>query len=667
MFTPAILVVGAICISLVCSGNSSLIESSSDFGRVAADNGSKVLTPEVTLNVSNACKNPALDDPQPRSIGSPLAGYVNHVVSVYRKILRDTVVQQVDSWNYLSAYVGVDETTMDSCPRVTQKVRSAPSALPPDDLEEFIWDDEADAAKYLMELYEACSKDAVEYAEFKTECWDFLRDLIYTPRCTTRFDSRVKCEEGTVPDMTTAPSEAESILEGHFAQDTLNVVVVGAGPTGLFLANALAEANGLWSKAWRPKIRVVVIENRCEASGVKQGFVRNWQTIPPVEGMVQAIDARVGAIFSGIAYSDYFALPLNALETLLLLSSRDLGVKFLYGNLTEYTSFLAKQPNLVVFDSTGHHLDGLVRGSNCPRPEETPGIPSNTAHAEETVRPWSPTVYVDSDGNHIVDERYELLKAHSHIVDIARKGKILYPVTKQGIPYATWWLHVHEIPYDQGHYDHDYFWNHYANSTDMCEICNSDDEANYADLEEHGICYEYCKPNNFFDSGGYYRDDIYAKIAEDDTNVWFATRGANVHLSAAEAKRLLELIKEAGYYDDPVGMPMDRLPLSSMAQEEIFKDTLLMEGLEILASVDEGVHPPLISVFQHRPYIYQRGEIQGDLFGKSTPILRIGDSLATGDPNRSSGFVTHVWMVRRLVCRIRGEDDECTKDQSGYI
>lgn len=591
---------------------------------------------------------------------SPLAGYVDHVVESYGDILSEVIVGHTESWNYVAEYEAVDETTMGSCPIVRQKIRSGPQTLPEEVLEEFEWDDESDIPDYLEELLEGCSRNAFD-PRFKGDCWDYLEDLIYTPRCTTRFDSRISCKEEQVPDIMSAKSDIESILDGHFAMDTLNVVVVGSGPTGLFLANALAHGNSFKGGAWKPEVRVTIIENRVEAVGVKQGFVRNWQTIPQVEGMASVIDPRVGKIFAEITDSAHFALPLNAIETLLLLSTRDLGVKFLYGNLTDYTPFLSTQPNLLVFDATGHRLDGLVRGSNCPKPDLTPGIEPTTMGAEEIIKTWTP-LETSQDWYYLKESDYEIVKEYNSVVNIAQKGNLLYPVSKDGIPYATWWLHVHEIPSDQNEYDMEYFWGHTSSNSELCKACT----AKIPELihRKHGnaTCQKFCSPNNFFESGSNYRRDIAERMELDESSVWFATRGANVALVGREAKRLLEIIEEQGYSQDPVGMPMSLLPLSEMAEDPVFKGTLLLKGLEGLAEVDDDMDPPIISVFQHRPYIYMNGKMKGGLFGPSTPMLRIGDSLATGDPNRSSGFVSHVWMLRRLVCRVRGEDKECSQD-----
>lgn len=610
---------------------------------------------------------------------SSVTGYLNHLVVVYREALRNTISAQVESWHFIAAYEGVDEAEMGSCPapRPARRVSPGTSTISPSmlslaELEKFIWDDESDIPAYLDHIYWACAApNAARHPAFKMRCGDFLRDLIYNPRCTTRFDSRVRCRRGEQPtaSIVKTPSsllDLDSTFQGYFTNSTLNVVIVGGGPTGLFLANSLAQASRAMksSQNQRPEIRVIVIENRLQATGVKQGFTRSKQAIPIVEDMVETIDRRLGTIFSGISAdeeNEFLALPFNAIETLLLLSTRDLGVKFLYGDLKDFAPFLSKEPNLVAFDASGHRLDMLSRGSNCPPPQNT-----GTQSLEEVVYPWAPTGLAELDWKHIYPTEYAILKSLGFSMTIAEKGDLLYPVTDRGTPYATWWLHVHQLPGTDEYYEgHEEIWGHMTNRS-FCSACMNPDYEDQDTLEEYKICEIFCQPNFFYSSSPYYRDDIWTKIKENRSNAWFAPSCAILHLSATEAKRLLELINKelAGgiYAKDPVGMPISLLPLDAMAREDVFKDSsVLLRALRMMAKVDEGSIPALVSVFQQRPYIYKNGEVRGGqasrLLGTSTPILRIGDSLTTGDPNRGTGFNTHVGMVAELVCRLVSDQD----------
>ena len=624
----------------------------------------ETLRPETLSKLIDASDfTSSLEQGAPPTV-TPLSGYISNVVDSYNTLVEDNVRAQTESWMFLPEYEGVDEASMDSCPRVSPKIRSVPPTLPVDKMNPFDWDDETDIPKYLDDLYVGCSGSASDDPQFNQKCWKVMKDLVYKPRCTTRFDSRVTCQSGQQPDMlSVSTSNIETILDGHYSNDTLNIVIVGGGPTGLFLANSLAEANRLDSSVMgQPEIRVTVIESRVEAPGVKEGFIRNWQTIPSVEDVVEPIDPRLGKIFASLTNRNFFLLPLNVIETLLLLSSRDLGVKFLYGNVTDYTQYLSQQPNLIVFDSTGHRLDGLVRGTNCPQPDRVPGIQSGTIGAHEVVRPWKPDAD-KQDWYYVQQYHYEILNKFNFIGNIAQKGDIVYPLSKDGLPYATWWLHVHEIPYPEEEYER-YFFEYRSRNTAFCKVCRSKDYQLLESWHRQDSCKKFCKPNNFFDGGIFFRKDMVDAMERDD-GFWFATRGANVHISAQQAMRLLEIIDELGYTKDPVGIPMNLLPLDDMAEEEIFEDSLLLDGLRTLAYVDEGDEPPIISIFQQRPYIYANGEIKGDLFGSKTPFLRIGDSLCTGDPNRSSGFVNHVWFVRNLVCKLRGKESDCSKHSRG--
>ena len=58
---------------------------------------------------------------------------------------------------------------------------------------------------------------------------------------------------------------------------------------------------------------------------------------------------------------------INVWETLLLLSCRDLGVKFVYGDIEDFEKYLKALDNLIMFDASGHRLQPFIRGRRCER------------------------------------------------------------------------------------------------------------------------------------------------------------------------------------------------------------------------------------------------------------------------------------------------------------
>jgi hypothetical protein len=266
------------------------------------------------------------------------AGVAPPMVSPHRAPLSSPRVLEVRTgFESLAAPVFPEEVNVSS--RKHDNPAPAPPAL--------VWDNESDVPKYFEELLKACSEtigDLESLGHFHEACFGTLRGLMKEPRCTTSLDSRTECnsqmmsnEQGLSSSRTIT---AQSILgEPHFTEDTLNVVILGAGPVGLFLASALMEIQkrGGTDAAAPPEIRVVVFENRVVApgSGRKTMYSRDWMTDISRDYMEGTLSSKLlqllDVLFKTEGYSNAkVSLPINALETLLLLSNRAAGVKFIY-------------------------------------------------------------------------------------------------------------------------------------------------------------------------------------------------------------------------------------------------------------------------------------------------------------------------------------------------
>ena len=97
---------------------------------------------------------------------------------------------------------------------------------------------------------------------------------------------------------------------------------------------------------------------------------------------------------------------------------------------------------------------------------------------------------------------------------------------------------------------------------------------------------------------------------------------------------------------------------------------LLANGLlEAMVEMSQGTtkyQPAAIALFQqHRPHAYKSALVLGSSLFSDAPLLRVGDSLLSGDPNWSSGLLTHLWVIRALLmCRIWGEEDDLSRGGS---
>jgi len=140
--------------------------------------------------------------------------------------------------------------------------------------ESFIWDEEEDINTYFKSLTDSCAQpvNTHNFTKFKTECLDFFICLINEPRCTNSFDSRVECQGDRTKLATSDESNYEagkSIISHQFQDNTINVLILGAGPVGLMLANALVKNDAPLGLNGR-NIRIVMFENRLHSLGRKK-------------------------------------------------------------------------------------------------------------------------------------------------------------------------------------------------------------------------------------------------------------------------------------------------------------------------------------------------------------------------------------------------------------
>jgi hypothetical protein len=130
--------------------------------------------------------------------------------------------------------------------------------------------------------------------------------------------------------------------------DTLGVVVIGAGPIGLAVASGLRLALG-------PSVNVLVVENRVSAPRQKRPYERRWLTAVGHDCLAPIVEARVCDILARVG-TDQIGVSIDILETLLLLSCRRIGVRFLF---RDDHAFIRERPVHLVFDATGNRLHPL--------------------------------------------------------------------------------------------------------------------------------------------------------------------------------------------------------------------------------------------------------------------------------------------------------------------
>lgn len=150
----------------------------------------------------------------------------------------------------------------------------------------------------------------------------------------------------------------KDVLWNLSASGKISIVIVGGGVTGLYLActlkNTLKDAVG-----------ILVLDNRSDRRGVRKVFDRNWLTHIPSRSVDKLIPESIRNITSCLGEDGYIGLPLNAIETILMLSCKDQGVKFYFSHELEFLSSNLHNTSLV-FDATGGRLNATKQYSSEP-------------------------------------------------------------------------------------------------------------------------------------------------------------------------------------------------------------------------------------------------------------------------------------------------------------
>jgi len=480
---------------------------------------------------------------------------------------------------------------------------------------------------YFDELIGQCSKNITGPVAdtFTADCWGFLLSLIDKPLCTTRLDSRFVCSGNrTLSPLLHTPgrNSVVSLIHDHFKNNTINIVIIGAGPVGLQLANALLDVKMFNSYS----TRIVIFENRVHSPGAKRRYERNWLTDIGIQFFHNVGDPRIYKFFDVLRHPEdpKVHLPIKAIETLLLLSVRERGAKLIYDNVENYEETLASIENLILFDATGNHLNKQRRTD------------INGEKDGQIIRPWLLPEKKLKRGSYINLDNYKIIQKHHSEFQVGERqtprGNILYPVSPDGIPYTIPFLKINDIRSDNVITDMELHVSR-SNKNICVDSCEVDDDWD---------CDSWCRTFYDWEIKSEFREDIIETM--DKYHPGFSYRVAFFNLSSEQADAFSYLLSKA----NATGIPASHIPISELAEIPIFKENnlhILLSGLH-----DQiGTNFPLLSFYEVAPYIFQDVVVPNLVFGENLSCLLIGDSYFTGDPNKSSGLQNHYRMIKDLT------------------
>jgi len=137
-------------------------------------------------------------------------------------------------------------------------------------------------------------------------------------------------------------------VEKTFDSENLNLVVIGGGVCGLFIANSLKHCFG-------DRVNVLVLENRSRRPNTRERFKRDWLTNISTDFFKLRQPSNIQSLIEDFGSNGLIGIPINILESILQLSCKDQGVKFYFSEMIDYFNLNDDVIDLV-FDATGGRL-----------------------------------------------------------------------------------------------------------------------------------------------------------------------------------------------------------------------------------------------------------------------------------------------------------------------
>ncbi|KAL7546798.1 hypothetical protein ACHAWF_010134 [Thalassiosira exigua] len=490
--------------------------------------------------------------------------------------------------------------------------------------------------------------------------------------------------------------------DGDRADEAVGVAVIGAGPAGLALASVLAGLGGYNVVVFERRASEAPLPGGGEDDGgkdatvlVRDPYERDWITevgssllcgpsgkgddkasargAPPSAldrrscRLLRALHAPMKEGTGGHNDPDdryRVVSPLNVLETLLLLTARRRGAALALGDYRDRLDALAAVPNLVVFDATGHRLEGDVDDRRFAAGPEgavavdnVPASPGEVRHARERHRVRRSDVdRLAAAGKTPRYARRPMAGGENSAGD-DEGASLLYPVRPgpDGIEsaYAIHYLKVSAFALTPQTWPKLMQLQKLRAGRGSSPPCAGGDGARLLS-DPHT---NWCGPVFLYESSTQLRPDAARLVA--GVHPGFALRSAIAAASPSQAAALRGLLPGTGR----ALSELDPADLRRTANEGADAGGG-GAAFEVLATLAEEARAAgtgargEASVFAYRPYLYSDPvagsghPVRAALESRGRPdvrVLRIGDSLLSGDVNAATGLVEHLRMVRNLA------------------
>lgn len=262
----------------------------------------------------------------------------------------------------------------------------------------------------------------------------------YPPSAVQNFIRKVE-HSLSFDSLHTLPTGNRSDITAALGSQDYEVIIFGAGPVGLTLANMLIMR--------RPKTKILVLETRIVEPGRKRPYGRQWLVHLPKNIFAGMIDTRVEYALQACGDETHLGADIATIESLLLASCKARGVNFIFDDI-DPIDVVQSCLDAIVFDATGNKLQEVKS------PRVNKGLPSRISSAE-------PRLNSGHSGHGVTHQRHgratiELKKEFGHIVPHEEENVLRYGMFKITRIESTLFQKIYDFAIGKNNRNQFYVW-----------------------------------------------------------------------------------------------------------------------------------------------------------------------------------------------------------------
>ena len=203
-------------------------------------------------------------------------------------------------------------------------------------------------------------------------------------------------------------------------EDAINIMIIGSGPVGLFLACYLNLYYNNTKMPSKPRVNIVLYDNKIE----KAGFRKPYNRVRPFATSSPYLNLLIPKLYCW-NNNDSIMINIFILEYILYMKAYLENIPMIYENYTwdDYVNIIEKGNFKVVFDCTGGRLKhNAIKSINTKWLDNIP-IYSNSIDRKLEIIPKQNLVILPTDSKHIINYFYGSLTLYNNTEQLIFNNK----------------------------------------------------------------------------------------------------------------------------------------------------------------------------------------------------------------------------------------------------